>query len=142
MLHTALETGAKKRRRKMMKMLDKMFIALVFSMATCVVFTGCSKKEDKPSAEKPGNVVSQADKKANTVMSEAVGVAKEQVGKPQTKCPVMGGPVDKTQYVDVKGYRIYVCCPGCIEKIKADPDKYIAIIIKNGETPEKLPTKK
>jgi YHS domain-containing protein len=45
--------------------------------------------------------------------------------KKQTTCPVMGGTVNKAQYADVQGKRIYVCCPGCIGKIKADPDKYI-----------------
>jgi len=58
--------------------------------------------------------------------------------KPQTLCPVMGDKIKKKSYVDVKGYRIYVCCPGCTAAIKADPDKYIKKIIANGETPEPL----
>jgi len=45
--------------------------------------------------------------------------------KPQTLCPVMGGKIDKAQYADVEGYRIYVCCEGCIETIKADLAKTI-----------------
>ena len=47
------------------------------------------------------------------------------VAKVQTTCPVMGGKIDKKQYVDVKGKRLYVCCPGCSGKIKADPAPYI-----------------
>ena len=43
----------------------------------------------------------------------------------QTNCPVMGGKINKKYYVDYDGKRIYVCCPGCIGKIKADPEKYI-----------------
>ena len=58
-----------------------------------------------------------------------VEAAVSAVAKPQTTCPVMGGKIDRKQYVDVKGHRAYVCCPGCIAKIKA-----------NGETPEKAPT--
>lgn len=61
---------------------------------------------------------------------------------PQTKCPVMGGQIDKTLYVDVKGYRIFVCCAACEPKVKADPDKYIAQIKANGEQPMVLPTVK
>ncbi|MFC1737344.1 hypothetical protein ACFL1X_14625, partial [Candidatus Hydrogenedentota bacterium] len=57
-------------------------------------------------------------------------------GKPQTTCPVMGGKIDKKHFADVRGKRIYVCCPGCIEKIKKDPVKYIKKIRENGETPE------
>ena len=37
--------------------------------------------------------------------------------KPQTFCPVMGGPIDTTIYVDYKGMRIYFCCKGCIEVV-------------------------
>jgi rhodanese-related sulfurtransferase len=65
-------------------------------------------------------------------------VAKKEV-KPQTECPVMGGKIDKNIFVDVKGKRIYVCCPGCLPKIKADPDAYIKKILAKGETPEKAP---
>ena len=64
----------------------------------------------------------------------------EQV-KPQTVCPVLGGKINKKQYADVKGYRIYVCCPMCIGKIKADPDKYIKKMEDDGITIEKAPQK-
>lgn len=61
--------------------------------------------------------------------------------KKQTNCPVMGGKIDKAQYTDVKGKRIYVCCPGCIGKIKADPDKYIKELEAKGITLDKTPKK-
>ncbi|MDZ8119023.1 hypothetical protein [Pontiella agarivorans] len=60
-------------------------------------------------------------------------------GKTQTLCPVMGGKINKAQYVDVKGKRIYVCCPGCIGKIKADPDTYIHKLEADGITPAPAP---
>lgn len=53
-------------------------------------------------------------------------------GKAQTLCPVMGGAIDTNSYVDVKGRRIYVCCAGCIPTIQKDPDKYLAILAKDG----------
>ena len=66
---------------------------------------------------------------------------KQDVSKKQTTCPVMGGKINRAQYADVKGKRIYVCCPGCIGKIKADPDKYIKQMEDEGivldETPKK-----
>ncbi|MFZ2657069.1 MAG: hypothetical protein WAX69_19200, partial [Victivallales bacterium] len=44
----------------------------------------------------------------------------------QTECPVMvGNKINKSLFVDAKGKRIYVCCGGCIGKVKADPEKYI-----------------
>jgi len=59
--------------------------------------------------------------------------------KAQTTCPVMDAKVNKKLFVDTKGYRIYVCCRGCIAKVKADPDKYIEKITAKGETLEKTP---
>lgn len=44
--------------------------------------------------------------------------------KSQTVCPVMGKPIDSTVYTDIQGQRVYFCCPGCVKKVKADPDKY------------------
>ena len=59
----------------------------------------------------------------------------------QSKCPVMGGKVEvgKSPYVDVKGFRVYVCCAGCNGKIEADPDTYLAKIAAAGETVAKAP---
>jgi len=51
----------------------------------------------------------------------------------------MGGKVDGKTYVDVSGYRVYVCCAGCVDKIEADPAKYLAKIKASGETPEAAP---
>ena len=60
-------------------------------------------------------------------------------GKPQTTCPVMGGKINPKQYVDVKGYRIYVCCKPCAVQIKADPDKYIEKLKADGVELKKAP---
>ncbi len=45
----------------------------------------------------------------------------------QGTCPVMDQPVDSSMpFTTVKGRRIFVCCPPCIKKIEADPEKFIA----------------
>ena len=54
--------------------------------------------------------------------------------KVQTICPVEGGKINKKIFVDVKGKRIYMCCSGCIESVKADPDKYMKILEDQGAT--------
>jgi YHS domain-containing protein len=58
----------------------------------------------------------------------------------QTTCPVMGGKIDKNQYVDHDGKRVYVCCPACIDQIKADPAKYIKQLEDTGVTLERVQT--
>jgi len=57
---------------------------------------------------------------------------------PQKTCPVMGGAVDKNIYYDYNGMRIYVCCAGCIDPIKNDPEKYLKKLKEMGEKPEKI----
>jgi len=67
------------------------------------------------------------------------------LAKIQTTCPVMGGKINRKQYADVDGKRIYVCCPGCIGTIKADPAKFIKKLEKDGvvlDTPPKPKTQK
>lgn len=45
--------------------------------------------------------------------------------KMQSKCPVMGGDIDKEQFADYEGKRVYFCCGGCDAKFKKDPAAYI-----------------
>ena len=57
----------------------------------------------------------------------------------QTTCPVMCVKINKKQYVDHGGKRIYVCCKGCIAKIEKDPKKYIEKLEKEGVTLDVTP---
>jgi hypothetical protein len=50
----------------------------------------------------------------------------------QTTCPVMGGAINTNQYVDHDGKRVYVCCAGCIAKIKEDPAKVVKTLEASG----------
>jgi len=58
---------------------------------------------------------------------------------PQTNCPVMGGEIDRTQYADHNGKRVYFCCPGCSGTFAADPEKYIEKLQKQGVDIEDVP---
>ena len=53
---------------------------------------------------------------------------------PQKTCPVMGGAINKELYVDHEGKRIYVCCAGCIDAIKKDPEAAIGKLEKEGQS--------
>ena len=60
--------------------------------------------------------------------------------KKQTHCPVMQRyEIDNSLYIDIKGYRIYTCCKGCINQIRANPDKYIKRLEDRGVMIEKAP---
>jgi len=46
-------------------------------------------------------------------------------------CPVTGEPVNKNLKGEVDGRVFYVCCEGCIETIKKNPDLYLKKAVKN-----------
>lgn len=56
-------------------------------------------------------------------MKDVQGV---QASGEQTLCPVMGNPIDKNVFVEYEGKKVYFCCPGCIEKFQAEPEKYLS----------------
>jgi len=58
----------------------------------------------------------------------------------QTACPVSGEAVDKTEYVDWQGQRVYFCCPKCVAAFKKDPDKYFEQMAADGVVLESVQT--
>ncbi|MFA6173511.1 MAG: hypothetical protein WC701_07460 [Kiritimatiellales bacterium] len=80
--------------------------------------------------------------KKSILVAILMGAASAVFAASQANCPVMGGPINPKLYVDANGYRIYVCCGGCIAAVKADPAKYIAKMKAEGVEPEKIPVKK
>ena len=68
------------------------------------------------------------------------------LAKAQGVCPVMEKAVDPSmKSVAVEGRKIFVCCPPCIKKIKADPATYIAKLdeqIANGGKPKSSSNKR
>ena len=46
----------------------------------------------------------------------------------RTTCPVMNSQFtvkEDSLYVELEGKKYYVCCAGCEEPLKKDPDKYL-----------------
>ena len=73
----------------------------------------------------------------------AVATVAFAAGTPQTHCPVMtDNAIDhNSPHVDVDGYRIYVCCGGCVGAVEADPAQYIEKMKAEGVEIEKTPSK-
>ncbi len=88
-------------------------------LAGVAALTGCRESEDQTTTE------------VRQTMEQPA-----QVQGRQTVCPVMGGEINKDLYVDHDGKRIYVCCQGCIEQVRKDPEKYIQKLEADGVTLE------
>ena len=87
-------------------------IAALLIGVLMIGFAGC---KDDSAAEAPE---SPADK-----IGEVAGGAASTVS--QTTCPVMGKPINESIYTEYKGQKVYFCCPPCVDKFKADPEKYV-----------------
>ena len=57
----------------------------------------------------------------------------------QKLCPVMGGKIDKSVYVDYQGKRVYFCCSGCKQTFLENPEKYMKEMESQGIVLEKAP---
>lgn len=97
----------------------KILTVAVMVMMSAVCLTAQEVKKTAP-AEKPAAVVAPAR---------------------QTVCPVMGGKVNREIFVDVAGKRIYLCCAGCADPIRKDPQKYLQKMADAGVVPELAPVK-
>ena len=52
----------------------------------------------------------------------------------QTRCPVSGEEIDKTQYVDWNGRRIYFCCKKCVASFTKQPKLYLSNLDKPSDS--------
>jgi YHS domain-containing protein len=111
--------------------------------AVVALFTGCKPAEqgvEKAKAAKPEpaqTVPAKGPEKSAPSAAESE-IAKNlaqlspedrAAAERQKVCPVSGQPLgsmDKPVKVTVKGQTVFLCCPGCEEDLKKDPDKYLA----------------
>ena len=56
----------------------------------------------------------------------------------QTICPVMGGDIDKSLFVDKDGERIYMCCEHCRKELTDNFDQNVHKLTEKGQKPETL----
>lgn len=96
-----------KRERKQLETV--VLLTGILLVAMMIVTSGC-KKEPAPAPAPPAGAV------------ETASAAIE-----QKTCPIMdGNPINKAVYTEHEGKKVYFCCPACIKKFKADPEKYVA----------------
>ena len=109
----------------------RIMIPLVVFVAVAAGAAGCGGHDQKG--------VASAETTAGAMAADKTSASAVQL---QERCPVMGGKVDRSLFVDANGKRIYVCCAGCLPKLKQDPAKYIGELEAQGITLDKTPPDK
>jgi YHS domain-containing protein len=109
------------------------YAAILIALITISIMacSGTQKQTQAPASTPPQAVATLAD-------HPVTAPEPQPALKPQTTCPVMGGPIDKTKFVDWNGKRIYVCCDGCIGAVKGNPEKYIKKLADMGQAVEEI----
>jgi len=108
----------------------KVFVGLALVLALALAASGCC----------PGcYVLDKAWKLVSGKPAPCHAPGTAEATKAQTTCPVMGGKINKSLYVDYQGKRIYVCCPDCLPKVRQDPAKYVEKLEDAGVVLEKVP---
>ncbi len=99
-----------------------LFVLVVVTVLPAVMI-GCGS-ETAPTATKPSGVKEEIPKGLTELSPEdrALAIAKKVCPVSGERLGSMGAPFKTT----VKGQTVFLCCDGCEEAIKKDPDKYLA----------------
>jgi len=89
-----------------------------------IMLNGCKKDEPAASGSSAEQTQEHKGHGHASMTEEPIEAAAAEIE--QKTCPVMGAPINKALFVEYKGKKVYFCCPGCEEKFKAEPEKYIA----------------
>ena len=85
---------------------------------------GCSR------GETPAPPANSADDSIAAARAE-LSPEDRALAEAQGICPVGGGKLGsmgKPYAVEVKGRKVFLCCQGCEEELRSNPDKYLAIL--------------
>jgi YHS domain-containing protein len=107
----------------------------VCTAAVLAMVAGCSSQggADKPAApaEQQKAVDSAPGGDAASIAKAMAELSPEEraAAEKQRVCPVSGEPLGsmgKPYKITVKGQTVFLCCSGCEEEIRKEPDKYLA----------------
>src|SRR5262245_23643522 len=94
------------------------FAGVVLCILTLSSFAQSVKKDEKAGHhhDQPAVETQDAQKGEKEFLGKGDGIL---------TCPVMGGEVDKNLKFEWKGHTYYVCCEGCLDTLKKNPELYL-----------------
>jgi YHS domain-containing protein len=121
-------------------LLSSLVVAGGLTVGVLALVTGCQKEKPAASSSKQMEQMpadqhaTMARPRSNTAPAQPMAMPAQtataqpaaQTAAEQTNCPVMGGPIDKSIFVEYKGKKVYFCCNSCVAQFQKDPEKYLA----------------
>ncbi len=105
-----------------------MFLSLLAVLAFAY---GCAESTDTPPADPEDSQSSDEAAQGNSEIEAAIAAmpeADQEAARAQKICPVSGEPLGSMGTpckVTVKDREVFLCCSGCEDAIKDDPDTYL-----------------
>lgn len=110
-------------------------VSLVAAVAmTTVTFTGCGRDTEVAAPVSPVESAGTAQSDVPPEVAAELASLSEndrQLALKQRVCPVAGGllgSMGTPEKLVVEGREVFICCEGCEEKLRSDPEKYFAKI--------------
>lgn len=98
------------------------------ALGAFVLFSQCSKQSSGPRMEEMKAMDHEAmPAEGQTIVKQTLASPEVKVGE-WTVCPVMRTKFqvkEDSLFAEVNGKKVYVCCAGCPEILKANPKKYL-----------------
>ena len=115
---------------KMCRMCEMLMVLVGVGILSAAAGCGSPKAKESPKASQP-TVQSQAADDAAAVSEDLKDLSPEDraAALKQRVCPVSGevlGAMGKPYKITVKGRTVFLCCSGCEEEFRKNPDKYFA----------------
>jgi Cu(I)/Ag(I) efflux system membrane fusion protein len=107
--------------------LQRLFALILLSLV--VVAAGCGAKTEAPSADSGEAGVSDAQRQEIETALAKLSPEDRAAAEKQRICPVSDallGSMDTPPKIDVDGREVFLCCAGCEDMLRDDPDKYLA----------------
>jgi YHS domain-containing protein len=98
----------------------KTTLLMVLLFVGLLMLNGCKKSEPTPTETSTGHEGHDHAAMIEEATEEVVAAAE------QTTCPVMGGAINKSIFIEYQDKKVYFCCEPCKDKFKEAPEQYIA----------------
>jgi YHS domain-containing protein len=112
-------------------MITSRFLSCLLFAGLAIVISGCkppAAKEQPVDASASKQTAAEASTKSLPGLAE-LSVEDRQLAEKQHVCPVSGevlGLMGNPFKVSAEGKTVFLCCEGCLQQFKENPEKYLA----------------
>ncbi len=104
-------------------------LSLTLAMLLAPLFAGCGPSPERTDVQPPAVQVDSGSDRKTEGIALLEDEADRTAAREQRVCPVSGEPLGsmgKPIKLTVEGREVFICCTGCEDTLREDPEKYFA----------------